>query len=99
MKKIELYDTTPAALSSPWLTGGHFGQALSMGVRAPHWGEARLDSSYQQRPLTVEAWVKLNSAVDTNIIVAAGFKQFAGCWLLAECLATVTPAPCVAWPT
>ncbi len=82
--EIELYDTTAASLGSPWLTGGHFGQALSMGIRAPHWGEARLDSSYQQRPLTVEAWVKLNSAVDYNIIVAAGFKQFAGCWLLAS---------------
>lgn len=65
--EIELYDTTAADLGSPWLTGGHFGQALSMGIRAPHWGEARLDSSYQQRPLTVEAWVKLNSAVDHSI--------------------------------
>jgi hypothetical protein len=82
--EIELYDTTPAALSSPWLTGGHFGQALSMGIHAPHWGEARLDSSYQQRPLTAQAWVKLNSTVDYNIIVTAGFKQFAGCWLLAS---------------
>ena len=82
--EIELYNTTPAALSPPWLTGGHFGQALSMGIDAPHWGEARLDPSYQQRPLTVEAWVKLNSMVATNIIVAAGFMQFAGCWVLAS---------------
>jgi len=82
--EIELYDTVPAVLGSPWLTSGRFGQALSTGIRAPHWGEVRLDSSYQQRPLTVEAWVKLNSAVDNNIIVAAGFKQFAGCWMLAS---------------
>jgi endoglucanase len=82
--EIELYDANSPVLRSPWLTGGHFGQALSMGIRAPHWGEVRLDSDYQQRPLTVEAWVKLNSTVDYNIIVAAGFKQYAGCWLLGS---------------
>ncbi len=38
--EIELYDTTPAGLRSPWLTGGRFGEALSMGNRRtlPHWG-------------------------------------------------------------
>jgi len=82
--EIELYDATPSGLSSPWLTSGHFGQALSLGLGAPHWGEARLEPVYQQRPLTVEAWVKLNSAADSNIIVAAGFEEFAGCWVLGS---------------
>ena len=82
--EIELYDVTSADLGYPWLTAGRFGRALTTGIHAPHWGEPHWDSNFQQRPLTVEAWVRLNSKVDCNVIIAAGFKQFAGCWLLAS---------------
>jgi len=81
--EIELYDATPPTLTSPWLVEGRFGQALAGGIAAPHWAEAGLEPVYQDRPLTVEAWVKLESAVPRNVLVAAGSKQFSSFWMLA----------------
>jgi putative heme-binding domain-containing protein len=67
---------TPGPTASP-LVPGRFGQALDA-RRAP--AEAAYRAVYQQPPLTVECWAKLDGAGSYNLLVANNYKESSTHW-------------------
>jgi len=59
---------------------GRFGAALDPRPSNAAWAARQL--SYEQRPLTVECWAKLNSKSGFNILMADGLKESAEHWEL-----------------
>ena len=62
-------DLTAANILAP----GRFGQALDMRRRPPLWVEGAFNREYMDIPLTVECWVKLDSAEHESVLLAAGY--------------------------
>ncbi len=66
-------DTVPATV----LTDGRFGRALD--ARRGHL-EAKSKSAFQEPPITVECWAKVNSKAAFNILVANNVKESPAHW-------------------
>lgn len=54
---------------------GPFGPAFDPRLRSPFGAEAPDNPEYQEVPLTVECWVRLEPRREANVIVACGYEQ------------------------
>lgn len=71
---------------------GPFGRAFDPALRSPFGAEAADHPGYQELPITVECWVRLEQRAEANIVVACGYRQPVG-WNIASNRWMILSAP------